>query len=40
VFTDSVCITESWSLVVMPDLPLPPLFCCLTPSKDPLLIYP
>lgn len=24
-------MTESWSLVVMPDLPLPPLFCCLTP---------
>ena len=38
VLTDKVWITESWSLVVIPDFPLPPLFCCFTPSKDPLLI--
>ena len=38
VFTDNVCITESWSLVVIPDLPLPPLYCFLTPSREPLLI--
>lgn len=28
VFTDNVWTTESSSLVVIPVLPLPPLFCC------------
>ena len=40
VFTESVCTTESSSLVLIPVLPFPPLFCCLTPLKDPLLMYP
>ena len=38
VFTESVWITESWSLVVIPDLPFPPLFCCFTLFNEPLLI--
>ena len=40
VFTDNVCTTESSSLVLIPVLPFPPLFCCLTLLKAPLLIYP
>ena len=38
VFTERVCTTESSSLVLIPALPFPPLFCCLTPLKAPLLM--
>ena len=38
VFTERVCTTESSPLVLIPDLPLPPLFCCLTLLNAPLLI--
>ena len=38
VFTDRVCTTESSSLVLIPVLPFPPLFCCLTLLKAPLFI--
>ena len=38
VFTERVCTTESSSLVLMPVLPFPPLFCCLTLLRDPLLM--
>ena len=40
VLTDKVCTTESSSLVLIPVLPFPPLFCCLTLLKAPLLMYP
>ena len=38
VFTDKVWITESSFLVVMPVLPLPPLFWVFRLFKDPLFI--
>ena len=40
VLTDKVWTTESSSLVLIPVFPFPPLFCCLTPLKAPLFIYP
>ena len=40
VFTERVWTTESSLRVVIPVLPLPPLFCVLTLFRDPLLIYP